>query len=122
MVSCRIVVQRVIVVFVIHASHSLVSADVDSAMNNLYSYVRPNEKKEVKDESENAARLEEQAKILEMDDIVEDDDSSLEDATITFADVSQDESATKRKKRSHPAKKAPREVSLSPQEIVIIDD
>lgn len=100
----------------------LVSADVDSAMNNLYSYVRSNENKEVKAESENAARLEEQARILQMDDIVEDDDSSLEDTTITFADVSHDESAPKRTKLSQRAKKAPREVSLSPQEIIIIDD
>lgn len=91
-------------------------------MNNLYSYVRSNENKEVKAESENAARLEEQARILQMDDIVEDDDSSLEDTTITFADVSHDESAPKRTKLSQRAKKAPREVSLSPQEIIIIDD
>lgn len=88
-------------------------------MNNLYSHVRSNENKETKIESENVMRLEEQAKILEMDDI-EEDDSSLED--VSFVAMSESERAGKRMKPSPPTRKAPREVSLSPQEIVIIDD
>jgi hypothetical protein len=70
-------------------------------------------------QSENVARLEEQSRILEMDDIVE-DDSSLED--VSYVAMPQNESATKRMKLSAPARKAPREVSLSPQEIIIIDE
>jgi hypothetical protein len=90
-------------------------------MNNLYSHVRSSENKEAKVKSENALRLEEQAKILEMDDIVEDDDDD-DDSSLDagFADemAENDERHAKRMKPSSPARKDPRKVSLSP---IIID-
>lgn len=89
-------------------------------MNNLYSYVRSNENRESKAESEDAIRAEEQAKILEMDDIVEDDSSVEEISSVVLS--SQSESAAKRMKTERPTERAPREVSLSPQEIIILDD
>lgn len=99
----------------------LCRADVDYAMNNLYSCVRSNERKEVKVESENTIRMEEQAKILELDDIVEDDDSSMEDVNFE-EDTSHIKRDAKRMKATSSGRKDPRKVSLSPQEVITIDD
>jgi hypothetical protein len=89
-------------------------------MNSLFSHVRSNENRESNVESENALRIKEQAKILEMDDIVEDDSSSEDESFVQLS--SQNERAAKRLKMEAPKRKAPREVSLSPQEVILIDE
>lgn len=89
-------------------------------MNSLYSHVRSNENRETQVESENALRIKEQTKILEMDDIVEDDSSSEDESFVELS--SQNESVAKRLKMEPPKRKAPREVSLSPQEVILIDE
>lgn len=91
-------------------------SDVNYAMDNLYSSARSNEKKQEKMEADKALLLEEQKRILEMDDIVEDDDdSSMGEASFT------EERDAKRQKPSSLGKQDPRKVSLSPQEVVVLD-
>jgi cell cycle checkpoint protein len=99
---------------------TIIPGEVNSAMNSLFSHVRSNENRESNVESENALRIKEQAKILEMDDIVEDDSSSEDESFVQLS--SRNESAAKRLKMEPPKRKAPREVSLSPQEVILIDE
>lgn len=94
-----------------------VATDVDYALKNLYSVVRSNEDRET--QSEHATSLKEQESILELDDIV-DDDSSVEVVparpAVSFETtlLSQGGDGAKRTK--------PARVSVSPREIVPIDE
>lgn len=101
---------------------------MDYALKNLYSYVRSNDVKKTFEEAEHTARLEEQAKILEMDDIVE-DDSSVEGSTAHSLSlvpgrpciVINSSSLTQNDDKAILKKPKPARVSVSPQEVVIID-
>jgi hypothetical protein len=55
-----------------------VATDVEYALKNLYSFVQSNEDRETPAQSEHVASLKEQESILEFDDIV-DDNSSVEE-------------------------------------------
>lgn len=105
------------------------STDVDYALKNLFSYVRSNDVKKTFEDAEHATRLEDQAKILEMDDIV-DDDSSLEESVAHLSSVApgcpcgvmNSSPLTQNDDKSIIKKPKPARVSVSPREVVIIDD
>ena len=97
-----------------------VATEVDYALKNLYSVVQSNEDRETSAQSELCASLKEQESILEFDDIVE-DDSSVEVVparpTVSFETMtllSQSGDGTKGTK--------PARVSVSPREIILIDE
>ena len=97
-----------------------VATDVDYALKNIYSVVRSNEDRETPAESELCANLREQESTLELDVIV-DDDSSVEVVparpTVSFETMtllSQSGDGTKGTK--------PARVSVSPREIILIDE
>ena len=98
---------------------------MDYSLNNLYSYVRSNEDRETAAQSEQVARLEEQEKILALDDIV-DDDSSLEDAparpSIIMVSHPQVEHGFQEPKPESFTAKVNRALSASPPEIITIDE